>query len=834
MENFLLKKGQEDILKNILAGERFDYTKTSVEKDIEEFLDELSKGKKKIDGFEVLPSEKAILTNALFSKRNSTSYKGINSLLIYMLIRDKQTYITDNDKPNFKFDDINAFLSDCINTTTVSDTNHSRFRRLIEKFSEQSNFGKCTLTPKKNGQSIQLIQVIQDLKEDSLIKGYTKHSSINFEEMPLELYHLREYEKESSISELFLLKIVRGLPLWLKKFFFKEAFGKIPQIGDSQLVRQKIEYYIPLEFEFLGNEYDKLSDKETKRLQKKVEKGLLNYLWDSAIMGREAKYFFVFAGIGQGKTSLLVKLYIQYHRFIFDSINERIIGYFNIDDTLENKLDIFNQQVKYLSQTKGKTFEKIVLLDALDEDYEANIDISKRLDNLKKILDSYDCVIITCRTQFFDSQKDIEREIRERFGDRETRIAYIRRFNPKQINKYLKKRYKFRSNERKIANELITKYSDKRDFISQPLLLSFMDLLVRHKSEERLEIEHKTQLYKYIIDRWLEKEATKKSISKANIENYKSKIYNVAHQVAMNIYKRDIIKATNLKNNTVKIGNALSNDELTTMLKKIDTDVLEIKKRSVFMRDTIGNWFFTHNSFLTFFIGHAAYQIPEFDTIFDYHKGFEPFNKKDQNSASFFYLELMWLKIQNFNNLQNYHTIFCRNKNGLQKTIDQVKLFELPLITILNQRIPTHITNSADISALWAEEQSTLVEWIRCLKNLKQSIKFDFQSNFQFHINMIGNMKSLEIISIFDSNVPINLKELIKFENLFSLRLRGLSIINLHAISHIKNIRDLYIWRCDVQSTEWDKFNSPNDIERLELKNSNTDDFSFLKYWVDK
>lgn len=794
-----------------------------------------------IDEEQTTPTSKATVNNFIISIKEG--YDNILSELDY-LKQKHEVISSSNNKSESHQVDVKGFI-------TSIEKNYNDIRLELSLLREQNQTLHLTnnnskLYPidvqsfmtsiEKKYDSIfnelnQLKQKDQLLFSNNVLKNQ-QNSSIfsgnNFNNIPVELKHLRKYEKGyQSWYEEFFFTLIKVLPFWLKKILYKERYERIVQIGSGELVRQKIAYYIPLDFEFKGTEYDNLSLTEIKLLQKETKQGLVDYLWKEAIQGGKKKYHFVFGGIGQGKTALLVKLYAQYHRFLFDFIDNRIVVYFNIDENLETKLDIFNHQVKYIENKTGDQYETVVLLDALDEDYEANSNVSKRLSDLKKILDKYNRVVITCRTQFFDSNDHIRREIEGIFKYENCRIAYIQKFKPKQINKYLKKRYKFRSQERKIAYELIKEYCDKRDFISQPLLLSFMDLLVDKKVDNRLEIEHKTQLYQYIIDRWQEKEAIKKSNSKSNIESHKNKIYTVAHQVAINIYKRDIIKTANYENKTLEIGNALSNDELTTILTKIDTNVLETKKRSVFMRDSIGNWFFVHKSFLDFFTGHAAYQIPEFDTIFEYHKGFDPSKKKDQNSASFFYTELMWLKIKQGNTKIGGYKTLKFNISGKDYILMQnINISDIPKVKYFRQ-----ISSSQHFELKEFElEQLELLKWVRCFKNLESRIELKYVSPIDFDINQLGNMAKLNNILIWNNSKAINIREFQKFKDIKIINLANESVNNFHSIYQMNTLKQVHLMNCTVTN-----FNTHNEhlvlIEAASFVNIKLDSIQFISQW---
>ena len=113
------------------------------------------------------------------------------------------------------------------------------------------------------------------------------------------------------------------------------------------------------------------------------------------------RLYMVLAGSGMGKTTFMVNMFCHY-------INNRMtrkglpfdIRLLRLDD--ENVIERIQTIVRDPSVIANKT---ILLLDALDENRHASEDFKKFQAELEEVIEPFKLVMITCRSQFFDSEK---------------------------------------------------------------------------------------------------------------------------------------------------------------------------------------------------------------------------------------------------------------------------------------------------------------------------------------------------------------------------------------------------------------------------------------------
>ena len=392
---------------------------------------------------------------------------------------------------------------------------------------------------------------------------------------------------------------------------------------------------------------------------------------------------------------------------------------------------------------------------------------------------------MTCRTHFFDDKESSETIIRNHFGSLQTcEIIYLQKFNPRQINKYLKKRYSFSSKKRKIAQKFITDYSDKKDFISQALLLNYIDVFVRESFEEN-KIYYKSQLYEKIIRESQVIEAKKHTSVSAEIQNHVDLVFDAGQAIAKTIYKKNLSSLSKEKQSY--LATRITTTELQSALETSSKELVTIKRRSVVVRDTVGNWLFIHKSFQEFFIGYAAFQDAEFDCIFEYPKGFNPSRKKEQASAAFFYVEMMLFKIRKIAISQL--SSFSINQKGIFQKMKSFQVIQYN--DIINTNLLERTTDNQDIFDF---ESTSLIEIIRCFKNLEQEVNLSLQ-NIKFHTYMLGNMPLLESITLANSNDIIKFEDFLKFDRLEKIELRDSTVTNISSLSNLSNLSILNIHR---------------------------------------
>jgi len=110
------------------------------------------------------------------------------------------------------------------------------------------------------------------------------------------------------------------------------------------------------------------------------------------------KYYLILADSGMGKTTFMINLYIRYkNAFRFPFAPPKYdIKLFPLGNP-----DIW-EDIKGVKDKKNT----ILLLDAFDEDLEAIKDHQKRLNEILPKVHKFREIVITCRTQFFPSEKE--------------------------------------------------------------------------------------------------------------------------------------------------------------------------------------------------------------------------------------------------------------------------------------------------------------------------------------------------------------------------------------------------------------------------------------------
>ena len=164
------------------------------------------------------------------------------------------------------------------------------------------------------------------------------------------------------------------------------------------------------------------------------------------------KHLLVLADSGMGKTAFTLHFYWQNRKASWNN-KKRIaivpLGRKNAIDAI-SKIDRQN--------------ETILLLDAFDEDTEAIADHKVRINQLMEASQNFKRVIITSRTQFFTSDEEIPREtgiaiVRPRASLGKTYKfykLYLAPFDDKQVEDYIKKRFRFwQATEKFHAKELV-------------------------------------------------------------------------------------------------------------------------------------------------------------------------------------------------------------------------------------------------------------------------------------------------------------------------------------------------------------------------------------------
>ena len=359
--------------------------------------------------------------------------------------------------------------------------------------------------------------------------------------------------------------------------------------------RKMIEkYYIPTR----GQDIDPCNEEEIRENNGKYNtEELIPFLCKRAFSEESfGKHYIILADSGMGKTTFLVNLYRQYvlkNRFWSrDRMNMRFIP-LSSETCMEQIQKIDNQ---------GKT---ILLLDALDESKDAMINCDAFLKELLKHTENFYRIVITCRTHFF-SNADNEPEntglIRVGTGDKNLKFTkkYITPFTDREVNDYLRKRFRFQFEMQQKAKEIVNKVPA---IMARPLILNWIDCLL--ETDDQLHFTY--EIYKTIIDRWINREPEALT---------KGRLFVLSQRIAVWM----MIHATTCVPSAVVEGMAAE--------KEIDLLPIVAKSRSLLNRNSNGDYKFAHRSFLEYFLSEQIFysgRFPENENYLHSMSGFRRF-----------------------------------------------------------------------------------------------------------------------------------------------------------------------------------------------------------------
>lgn len=361
----------------------------------------------------------------------------------------------------------------------------------------------------------------------------------------------------------------------------------IPTYGTTQIPSYKEEPYRP---DFI----EKLIPLYLRRFNK--------------INQNKTNFFFILGDIGFGKTTLLINLYYRYkYKFWMRPKFDIILLYLGKNDTLE-----LIKKIEHRDKIKT-----ILLLDAFDEDYKAVKDYKSRLAEIINEVADFKAVVISCRTQFFNSEEE-EPSATNIYSPaaRDKMICfernYITCFSKFDIATFLIRKFNFCF----VPNmfKLYKAYNcikNCHSLMVRPMLLSHIGELIKGKGAYNYNYE----VYQALLDFWIERESKKPEILKRyrNPENFKGKMIEFSDRLAITIFNKHLRGG----------GLCISKDEniLNSELQLSDIEILyvnnnEKRNNSFLVRDAFGNYKFSHKSILEFlFARHQFINRSKLNTL---------------------------------------------------------------------------------------------------------------------------------------------------------------------------------------------------------------------------
>ena len=356
------------------------------------------------------------------------------------------------------------------------------------------------------------------------------------------------------------------------------------------LTRKSAKYYINARFQNIPpNHYPDIIDSlKSVSTENMIDKYLNDiFVEDNA----DSPLYCVLGGSGMGKTSFLVNVLKRYVMKYTMEMRPYDIELINLAN--EN----FKEKVVRIREPKNT----ILLLDALDENPQAVSDYTTFIQELEEIIEPFHLVVVTCRTQFFaDEEHELRQSKLRSNGKSKAFYAYTRHyispFTNSDVERYLKKKYRFNLLKRRYARKIVNQCTS---FTHRPLLLSYIDTLInaREKYDNILDV------YETLIDKWLDRDIS----NRENQSALKEKFLRLLQESAVKMYY-----------NFPNAGYFLNTHEIDALLN--ENGLSEIKNlykgRSLLNRDSIGLWKFAHKSFLEYFLAKEYFYNKDFKIDF--------------------------------------------------------------------------------------------------------------------------------------------------------------------------------------------------------------------------
>lgn len=210
------------------------------------------------------------------------------------------------------------------------------------------------------------------------------------------------------------------------------------------------------------------------------------------ILKNRKQYHLILGESGTGKSTFLINLYAKLNCKTFTKS-------YKVNCISLRMPDVFFR-IKNIEEPK----KVILLLDAFDEAREANIDANEFLNKLEQNTQSFAKVIITSRNNFFDSDDSVPvyvniNRILQLDVEQYNRY-YIQPFTICDVIIYILRKYKF------FLHKIIKSFHlvcSCKDVMCRPLILSYIDLLIKDKTS----FKKSSDIYEHLIKNWIKRES---------------------------------------------------------------------------------------------------------------------------------------------------------------------------------------------------------------------------------------------------------------------------------------------------------------------------------------
>jgi hypothetical protein len=356
----------------------------------------------------------------------------------------------------------------------------------------------------------------------------------------------------------------------------------------TEELKKMTRFYIPTRFQF-NNPADSEDLRDDPFNSKTF---LLDYCFKELLSkNSDNKFYLILGETGIGKTIFMIHLYLKCcSRF---PKNQKILFYPLANSGVEAKID---------ETENNEIMNSIVLLDSFDEYPPAYKDWQLALNKLLEKFSTATSVFLTCRTHFFSCVNEepsytLIKKIGFDKGFEVFKKIYISPFNRKDVLKYIIHAFGFiYFLNRQNRDQLEFLFESSISFLIRPMVLPWIKDLLRIKSI----LSGAFELYQYIIEEWLTREAKRWAQISTSFGNKKPDY--LEFKAHLNQFSIDVswLMFEKIEQGLPPI---ISSEEIEKSFSQYSVLLnYHFSSSSLLTRNADGNWKFSHKSFFDFYL----------------------------------------------------------------------------------------------------------------------------------------------------------------------------------------------------------------------------------------
>ena len=350
---------------------------------------------------------------------------------------------------------------------------------------------------------------------------------------------------------------------------------------------------------------------------------------------KSRKHLLILADSGMGKTSFVLNYYV----YRFKKRKNRNIRIIPLGNP--------NPEESLLKDENKR--EKIVFLDALDEDTKAIANHTERIKELMYLCRDYKKVIVTCRTQFFPKDEEIPIETGivkiapKHLGEGTTYEfwkLYLSPLDDQAVRKYIHKRFPWW--KRSLREKSLSMVAEVPFLSIRPMILAYIpELLIKGNV-----FRYSYEMYEEMVSAWIRREEF--WVNKQQLRDF-------SYLIAKDIYIQRIDRGSE----------TISPLEIDSLIRtwNIELERWQFTGRSLLNRNAMGNYKFAHRSIMEYLF---VYQLFQGDT--------SCYRKYLTDQMRRFFFDMINNILSSISNINDIIPSFCYDLQVMIDDIDYKKI----------------------------------------------------------------------------------------------------------------------------------------------------------------